>query len=88
MSNDFTQKEIDEIGTNIKNMEPVPLGVQMREEAFKFLMDKMRIVNREKYKIDYGIKIVNPSHSTLGKYDCRIIYSDNTSTIHSVRERV
>ena len=73
---------------DIVNEDKVPIKVQMRIEGFKFIMDKERILDRLTYMRNHGVILVDAAHTTLGKYEARLIYSDNSSKIISIREKI
>ena len=85
MSNDLTPEKIQEFEDITKNTKPVPIKMQMHETGFDFITSHLMILNKEKYRIEQGIQIVN-KNSVLDKYQARVIYSDNSTEIINLRE--
>jgi hypothetical protein len=85
MENEISQEQIEELQRQIENSEPVAVSMHMHKSGFEFIVNSLRILNHEKYKEEQGIVFVN-KHSTLGKYCARVIYSDDSSKIISLRE--
>lgn len=87
LNQEFTEAQIEEFKESIINQKPVPISIAMGKEAFRFIIDKLNILNHEKYKTENNITIVKDS-STLNKYQARVTYSDNHSETISVYESV
>lgn len=84
--NDIISKEqLQELQDSIANAEPVPTGIHMTAFGFDFITTQLRILDKERYKLENGISIVN-KHSTLTKFQARIIYSDSSSKLINLRE--
>jgi len=87
MSSDtsFTEAQVKEMTDSINNQEPVPVGMIITAEGFQFITDSLMILNKEKYRIEQGIQIANKG-SVLSKWEARVLYSDSSSKIISLRE--
>jgi hypothetical protein len=83
--NDINEQQLQALQDSLANSETIPIGIHMRKEGFDFIVGKSRILDKDKYKREQGIEFVN-KHSSLSKYQARVIYSDNSSKIISIRE--
>ena len=85
--NDINVKQLEALQMNIENSEPVAVSMHMSQDSLDFITKSLKILDVAKYKKDHGIEIVN-KHSSLFKYQCRIIYSDSSSKIINLREEI
>ena len=82
-----TPEQLKEIKDSLKSQKPVPIAMEMRKEGLEFIVAAKMLFDRAKYIQEQGIRIVG-SKTTLGKYECRILYSDHTAKVISIREHV
>jgi len=85
MSSDLSPKEIEELTQTIKDAKPVPISVQMTSEGLSFIIKNLMIANKERYMKEQGIQLVGRK-SVLSKFEARVLYSDGSSEIISIRE--
>lgn len=85
--NDITQEQLEALQDSIEKTEPVAVSMHMSQDSLDFVTKALRILDVAKYKRDYGIEIVN-KHSSLFKYQARIIYSDSSSKVINLREEI
>ncbi len=83
--NDISKEQIEALEEGLRGRESVAVSMFMTTFGFDFIVSQLRILNKAKYKEEQGITLVD-KHSTLGKYQCRIIYSDNSSKVINLRE--
>lgn len=83
--NEINAEQLQALQDTLANAEPVPIGIHMTKSGFEFIVENLRILDRERYKREQGIEFVN-KHSTLSKYQARVIYSDNSSKLINLRE--
>ena len=81
----YTEAQMKEFEDMIKNASPVPIAMQMKESGLKFITDQLNLIDVEKYKKEQGIQIVNED-ATIGRYEARVVFSDNHSEIILLRE--
>lgn len=85
MTNDISKEQLQALQDSLANAEPVAIGIHMRKEGFEFIVESLRILDRDKYQREQGIEFVN-KHSTLSKYQARLIMSDGSSKLINLRE--
>ena len=85
MENEINKEQLEALQKSINEAQPVPVSMHMSAESLAFVVKSLRILDVAKYKKDHGIEIVN-KHSSLFKYQARIIMSDGTSKVISLRE--
>ena len=83
--NNISADQLQALQDSLANHKPIPISIHMTEKGFDFVTTKLRIFDKERYRIEQGIQIVN-KHSTLTKYQARVIYSDNSSKLINLRE--
>jgi len=83
--NDLTPKELEELTQTIKDAKPVAVGLQMTPDGLAFILKNLMIANKERYMKEQGIQLVGRK-SVLSKFEARVLYSDSSSKIISIRE--
>lgn len=85
MTNDMSKEQLQALQDTLTNSEPVPIGIHMTKQGFEFIVENLRILDRDRYQREQGIEFVN-KHSTLSKYQARLIMSDGSSKLINLRE--
>jgi hypothetical protein len=85
MTNDINQDQLQALQDSLANAEPVPISIHMTKAGFEFVVENLRILDRDKYQKEQGIEFVN-KHSTLSKFQARVVYSDGSSKLINLRE--
>lgn len=60
---------------------PVPIEMQMRQEGFDAITDMLQETDKEKYKTEHNIKIIDEKKSLLRKHQALVIFSDGHKKI-------
>lgn len=85
MENEINIEQLEALQDSIENSAPVPISIHMQKTGFEFIVGKLRVLDRDRYQREQNIIFVNKL-STLGKFQARVIYSDNSSKLISLRE--
>jgi hypothetical protein len=83
--NDISKQQLQALQDSLANAEPVPIGIHMTKQGFEFIVENLRILDRDKYQREQGIEFVN-KHSPLTKFQARVIMSDGSSKLINLRE--
>jgi len=81
----LTIEQLKELEDSIKNSKPVAVSMQMSKQAFEFIVGALKICDQSKYMREQNIQIISTS-PVLGKYNARVLFSDNHSEMISLRE--
>jgi len=81
----LSKEQLEGLQQALDDHEPVPLSCQMNHFGFEFIISQPKIADVEKYKRDQGIVIVS-TQSIPGRYQARLIMSNNSSQMINLRE--
>ena len=81
----LSKEQLEGLQQALDDHEPVPLSCQMNHFGFEFIISQLKIADVEKYKRDQGIVIVS-TQSIPGRYQARLIMSNNSSQMINLRE--
>jgi len=87
MENEINQEQMEELQLKLENSEPIPVSMHMSRKSFEFITSSLRILDKEKYRIENGIELTN-KHSTLFDFQARVIMSDSSSKVINLREEI
>jgi len=83
--NDINEQQLEALEESLRGHDPVAVSMHMNRKSFEFITSSLRILDKEKYRIEQGIEITN-KHSSLFDYQARVIYSDGSSKVINLRE--
>lgn len=87
MENEINKEQMEELQRKIENSEPVAVSMHMSRKSFEFITNSLRILDKEKYRIEQGIEFTN-KHSSLFDFQARVIMSDSSSKVINLREEI
>ena len=85
MATNMTKEQLEGLQEALDKAEPIAIGMTMNLISFEFITSQLRILNKDKYKNDNGITLVN-NHSSIGNYKALLNMSDGTNKIINLRE--
>ncbi|MBZ9622989.1 hypothetical protein G9F71_008985 [Clostridium sp. FP2] len=83
--NDINKEQIEALEDSLRGHEPVAVSMHMSQKSFEFITSSLRILDKERYRIEQGIEIVS-KNSSLFDYQARVIYHNGSSKVIPLRE--
>jgi len=85
MATNMTKEQLNDLEERLRLAKPVAVSMSMTKEAFAFIVGALKICDQGRYQREQNIQIISTS-PILGKYNARVVYSDNSSELINLRE--